>query len=426
MEPTASAQFESAVYRKVSWRLIPLLVLAYTSAYLARTNVGLAKLQMLGDLHISSTLFGLGSGIFFAGYFFFEVPSNLLLHRIGARVSITRIMILWGIVSGCTMLVSSGLLFCVLRFVLGAAEAGFFPGIILYLTYWYPPERRAGTTALFMASIPLSGLIGGPLSGWIMHVLDGWHGLAGWRWMFAIEALPSIILGVVVFFVMKDRIEDAPWLGAQEKDLLRRRLLEQQRSDTCSSTAAALRNPYVWLMCAIYGFLATGVFGIGVWLPTMLKRAGAQSIVSIGWLTAIPNLFAVAAMILLARSSDRSRRRRWHLAGANLVAALALVGAVHSAGSLPLTVVLLTVATMGITAVMPLFWPLPTALLSGVGAAAGIAFVNSLGNLSVVLSQPIIGWLSDHSGHGTLYFLAANCVAGALATLAVPARLVDR
>lgn len=427
-EALRDARFEKATYRKVTWRLVPLLMLAYTAAYLARINVGLAKLEMLRDLHFSNTLFGLGSGIFFAGYLFFEIPSNLLLHRIGARISITRIMILWGIVSACTMLVSSGWLFCVVRFLLGVAEAGFFPGIVLYLTYWYPSELRAATTACFMASIPLSGLIGGPLSGWAMHSLNGWRGLAGWRWMFLVEALPSIAVGVIVFFVMKDKIEDASWLNPQEKALLRDRLTREEPNRPCSSSGAAFRNPYVWLMCAIYAFLATGIFAIGVWLPTMLKEAGAKNILTIGWLTAIPNLFAVGAMIALGRSSDRSRQRRWHIAGANFAAAAALACAAHSTGSLALTVVFLTVATMGIAAVMPLFWALPTALLSGTGAAAGIALINSLGNFSIVLSQPFIGWLSDrtHSTHSALYFLAANAVAGALVTLAVPARLVDR
>ncbi|HEV2273945.1 MAG TPA: MFS transporter, partial [Acidobacteriaceae bacterium] len=240
MEILQDSHLESAAYRKVTWHIVPLVILSFTVAYLARVNIGFAKLQMLGDLHLSDAVYGLGAGIFFFGYLLFEVPSNLLLHRIGARLSIARIMLLWGVISACMMFVSSAWMFYLFRFLLGAAEAGFFPGVILYLTYWFPSQRRASTTALFMASIPLSGLIGGPLSGWILRNMSGWHGLAGWKWMFVIEALPSILMGIVVFFVMKDRIEDAPWLSAEEKALLRHRLANDIGiSKEVSSTAGA-------------------------------------------------------------------------------------------------------------------------------------------------------------------------------------------
>ena len=429
MEIVQATQLERGAYRKVDGRVVPLVILAYTVAYLARVNIGFAKLQMLGDLHLSESVYGLGAGIFFFGYLLFEIPSNLLLHRIGARLSITRIMIVWGIISACMMFTSSALVFYLLRFLLGVAEAGFFPGIILYLTYWYPSQRRASTTALFMTSIPLSGLIGGPISGWILRGMSGWHGLAGWKWMFLIEAIPSIVMGFVVLFVMKDGIDDAPWLNREEKALLKDRLANDAgASKAVATTKGAFQSPHLWLMTAIYFCMTTLTYGITFWLPTFLKAAGAKSVFNIGLLTAIPYFFAVAGMVLCSRSSDRTRQRRWHIALPTFIAAAALVGVALSGSSLTWTVVLLTISTTGLMSVLPLFWPLPTALLAGTGAAAGIALVNSIGNFSVFFSQPLMGWLTDvtHSTHSSLYFMAIVSVAAGLLTLAVPARLVDK
>ena len=429
METAQVTQLENLAYRKVTWHIVPLVVVAYTVAYLARVNIGFAKLQMLGDLHLSDSVYGLAAGIFFFGYLLLEVPSNLLLHKIGARLSIARIMFLWGIISACMMFVSSAWLFYLLRFLLGAAEAGFFPGVILYLTYWYPSQRRGATTGLFMSSIPISGLIGGPISGWILRYMSGWKGLAGWQWMFLLEALPSIAMGFVVLCVMKNRIDDASWLDDQQKTMLKARLAaDRETSDSVSSSGDAFRNPYVWLMTAIYFCLTTVSYGIGFWLPTFIKAAGATDVFHIGLLTAIPYLFAIAAMILLGRTSDRTRQRRWHIVLPCLIAALALLGITVSSTSLTMTVILLTVATMCILGMFPAFWPLPTALLAGTGAAAGIALINAVGNFSVFFSQPLMGWLNDvtHSTHGGLYFMAAACMAGAALAFSVPARLVDR
>jgi sugar phosphate permease len=428
VEPIDEAGLERAAYAKVTWHIVPLLMFAYAAAYLARVNIGLAKLQMLGDLHLSEAVYGLGAGIFFIGYFIFEVPSNLLLHRIGARVCIARIMFLWGIVSSCMMFVSSAWMFYLLRFLLGAAEAGFFPGIVLYLTYWYPSQRRARTTALFMTSLPLSGLIGNPISGWILQGMEGWHGLAGWRWMFFLEGLPSIVIGIIVLFVLKDRIADAPWLNTQEKALLASRLAADVGIKRVSSIRATLGNRYIWLMTVLYFFLATGLYGISFWLPTFVKAAGVNSILKISLLTAIPFVFSIFCMMAVSRSSDRHRERRWHIALPSFAAALALVASVYAGHNLGLAIAALTIATMAIFTTIPLFWSLPTALLADAGAAVGIALINSLGNISGFVSQALMGWLSDitHSTQSSVYFLSAAAVVAALLTLAVPARMVNR
>ncbi|HZY62969.1 MAG TPA: MFS transporter [Edaphobacter sp.] len=420
---------EREAYSKVTWHIVPLLMFAYAAAYLARVNIGLAKLQMLGDLHLSEAVYGLGAGIFFIGYLIFEVPSNLLLHRIGARVCIARIMFLWGIVSSCTMFVSSAWSFYLLRFLLGAAEAGFFPGIVLYLTYWYPSRRRARTTALFMTSLPLSGLIGNPISGWILQSMEGWHGLAGWRWMFFLEGLPSIAIGVVVLFVLKDRISDAPWLSGPEKALLTERLAaDAAESEQVSSIRSTISNGYIWLMTVIYFLLATGLYGISFWLPTFVKAAGVTSVLKIGLLTAIPFIFSAVCMLAVSHSSDRLRERRWHIVLPSLAAAIALVVSIHAGHNLTVAIAALTIATMGVFTTIPLFWSLPTALLAGSGAAVGIALINSLGNVSGFVSQSLMGWLSTvtHSTHSSIYFLGASAIAAALLVLAVPARMVNK
>ena len=420
--------FETATYNKVGWRLIPFLLLCYVVSYLDRVNVGFAKLQMLQDLQFSETVYGLGAGIFFLGYFLFEVPSNVILHRVGARIWIARIMVTWGLISAGMMFVTSATSFYVLRFLLGVAEAGFFPGIILYLTYWYPAERRARMTALFMSAIALSGVIGGPLSGWIMHSFGGVAGLKDWQWLFVLEGLPSVLIGIATFFYLDDRIDHAKWLTAEEKALLERNIVVENASKPDLSIKAVFADPRVWLMSLIYFSFVMGLYGVSFWLPTIIKATGVKDTLQIGLLTAIPYGCAVVAMILVSRSADRTRERRWHIAVPALLGAVGLVLSVLWGQSTVLAMAALTLATMGILTTLPLFWSLPTSFLAGAGAAAGIALINSLGNLAGFVSPFAVGWLKDmtQSTNAGMYLLAVSLVLGAMLTLSVPARLVNK
>ena len=420
--------FETATYNKVGWRLIPFLLICYVVAYLDRVNVGFAKLQMLQDLKFSETIYGLGAGIFFIGYFLFEVPSNVILHRVGARVWIARIMVTWGVISAGMMFVESATSFYVMRFLLGVAEAGFFPGIILYLTYWYPAARRARMTALFMSAIALSGVIGGPLSGWIMQSFAGVNGLKGWQWLFILEGLPSVLVGIVTFFYLDDSIKQAKWLTSEEKALLERNIVVENTSKQDLSIRAVFADPRVWLMSLIYFTFVMGLYGVSFWLPTIIKATGVKDALQIGFLTAIPYGSAVVAMILVSRSADRSRERRWHIAIPALLGAAGLVLSAVWGQNTVLAMTALTVATMGILTTLPLFWSLPTAFLAGAGAAAGIALINSLGNLAGFVSPFLVGWLKDltQTTNTGMYMLAGSMVLGALLTLSVPARLVNK
>jgi sugar phosphate permease len=370
---------EDATYRKVTWRLLPFLVLCYVVAYLDRVNIGFARLQMLGDLRFSETVYGLGAGIFFIGYFLFEVPSNMILLRAGARLWIGRIMITWGLVSAAFAFVTTPGMFYFLRFLLGVAEAGFFPGIILYLTHWYPSERRAHMVALFMTATPLAGVLGGPLSGWVMESFAGLNGWAGWQWLFIVEAVPSIVMGIAVLIYLDNDIAHARWLDAGEKALLEGRL-EADRAAAAHhrSLRAVFADGRVWLMCAIYFCYVMGHYGLTFWLPTLIQAAGVRSTLDIGLVTAIPYGGAVLFMIALARSADRRRERRWHTAGSLVLGAAGLVASVFAGTRTSTAVVSLTIAAAGVFGAGPVFWSLPTAFLGGAAAAAGIAAVNSV------------------------------------------------
>ena len=417
------SDFEEATYRKVAWRLVPFLLLCYVVAYLDRVNVGFAKLQMLTDLKFSETIYGFGSGIFFIGYFLFEIPSNVILHRVGARVWIARIMITWGILSACMMFVTSPGMFYGIRFLLGVAEAGFFPGIILYLTYWYPAHRRARVTAMFMTAVAISGVIGGPLSGWILRDLGGVNGWAGWQWMFLIEGLPSVLIGIVVLFYLDDRIAHAKWLSDDEKALLARNIAHDNADKVDAPIATVLTQGRVWLMGLIYFSFVMGLYGISFWLPTIIKQTGISDALKIGLLSAIPWACAVVAMVLVARHADQTGERRWHIAIPGLLGAVGLVLSVLWRGDTTLAMAALTLATMGILSTLPSFWSLPTAFLAGTGAAAGIALINSLGNLAGFVSPYAVGWLKDQtaSTNSGMYLLACSLVFGAALTLSVAA-----
>ena len=423
-----STPFEEATYLKVTWRLIPLLLLCYIVAYLDRVNVGFAKLQMAGDLGFSDTVYGLGAGMFFIGYFFFEVPSNIILHRVGARVWIARIMVTWGIISGGMMFVQTETQFYVMRFLLGLAEAGFFPGIILYLTYWYPSHRRARIVSMFMTGIPLAGVIGGPLSGWIMKSWDQVNGLHGWQWMFLLEAIPSVLIGVVVYFYLDDRITSAKWLKDEERDLLQKRIEEEESDKEHVPMMQVFKSGRMWTMSAIYFTMAMSLYGVSFWLPTIIKGMGVTDNFEIGMLSSLPWIASVFSMLLFARSADKMRERRWHVIVPMLMGSTGLILSVLLSSNHYLSFAALILACMGIVSAIPLFWSLPTAFLVGAGAAAGIAAINSIANLAGFLAPYLVGWLKQltSSTDSGMYMLAAALVIGAAITLMVPAKLVNR
>jgi D-galactonate transporter len=415
----ANSAFETATYAKVTLRLLPFLFICYVAAYLDRVNVGFAKLQMLSDLKFSESVYGLGAGIFFIGYFVFEVPSNILLHRVGARVWISRIMVTWALVSAASVFVKSPASFYALRFLLGVAEAGFFPGIVLYLTYWYPSMRRGRMNALFMIGIPVAGVLGGPLSGWIMQAANGVRGLANWQWLFVLEAIPSLVLGIVTLFVLPNGIRAARWLDAQQKQLLEDNLARDEHAGVEASLKSIVTNGRVWRLAAIYFCCMMGLYGVSFYLPTLIKAAGAKDALEVGFLAAVPYAIAIVSMILVARSSDRRNERRWHLALAAVAAAVGLYASTLYTGNLAFVLITLSLGTAGVLSMMPVFWTYPSSVLSGTAAAAGIAMINSIGNLAGFVSPSIIGWMKDvtHSTNAGLIVVAVALFVGAVLTL---------
>jgi len=434
----ADQAIEKSAYNKVFWRIMPFLMLCYVIAYLDRVNVGFAKLQMAQDLQFSETVFGLGAGLFFIGYFLFEVPSNLLMHRIGARVWIARIMITWGIISAAFVFVQTPTQFYIMRFLLGLAEAGFYPGVILYLTYWYPSHRRAKMIALFMSGIPVAGMFGNPLSGWIMDAFHDTHGWAGWQWMFFIEALPAFVIGVVTVFVLRDGIDKAPWLSNDEKRVLKRNIEEDERAASAAATASGQRNVHslgavfsdrrVWWMCLIYFCFVTGQYALTFWMPTLVKASGVTGNFNIGLLSAIPFLCAIVVMNILGHSADARRERRWHLIVPALMGATGFAIAASFTHNTTVAIAALSLAAAGVLTCAPLFWSLPTSFLTGVAAASGIAVVNSVGNLAGFVSPYMVGALKDltQSTQLPMYVLSAILVVGALLVWLTPAKLVNR
>ncbi|GAB5094933.1 MULTISPECIES: MFS transporter [unclassified Caballeronia] len=418
---------ESSTYAKVTWRLLPFLFVCYLCAYLDRINVSFAKLQMLNDLHFSEAVYGAGAGVFFIGYLLFEVPSNLILLRVGARRWIARIMVTWGVISAGMMFVTSPTSFYIMRFLLGVAEAGFIPAILLYLTYWFPASRRSKVTALFMTGIPMSGVVGGPLSGWIMSHMGGMHGIAGWQWLFLLEGIPTALFGIIAFFYLDDKVADAKWLSDSQKAMLEANLRDEKPAHALHSVKDGLLHPKVLLLSVTYFFFTMGLYGVSFWLPTLVKASGVSDPLNIGLLTAIPYAAGAIAMLAVGHSSDKLGERRWHLAGAGIVGAIGLYFSVVYAHSTFFGMIALTIATMGVVTTISQFWVLPPAILSGGAAAAGLALANSVGSISGVVSPWLIGIIQTHSGstgNGVLG-LAVSCVIGALMVFTIPAALVN-
>ena len=419
-------------YRKVSLYLLPYLFICYLFNYFDRVNVGFAKLQMLDDLHLSETVYGLGDGIFFTGYVVCGVPSNLMLYRVGARRWLTVTMILWGIFSSSLLFVHSAGSFYILRLLTGASEAGFFPGIILYFTYWFPSAERGRVTALFMSAIPISGLIGSPFSGWILDTFSsGLGGLAGWQWLYLLQGIPTILLGIGLFFLLTDGIDQARWLNAGERVLLKNALIDDEKNrpaEVSDSFSRVLRNPSVWVLGVIYFCIQGGVYAINFWLPSIIKSSGVANPMTIGWLSAIPYLAATIFMVVVGRSADARRERRWHLSVPMLMGMTGLLIAANFASSTVVATLGLTLATMGALTSLPMFWPLSGGFLTASAAAGGLALINSLGQCAGFLSPYLVGWIKDttHSTDLALYILAGLMLFGVVLVLRIPGKVVNR
>ena len=425
----SDAGAKDRLYPKIAWRIVPLLFICYIVAYIDRVNVGFAKLQMMGDLKFSESIYGFGAGIFFLGYFLFEVPSNIIFHKVGARVWICRVLVTWGIVSGCTAFVRTPWEFYTLRFLLGVAESGFFPGMILYLTYWFPSHRRANRVAMLVAGVPVSGIIGGPMSGFILHHFAASQGVAGWQWLFILEAIPAVILGLVILWRLDDRVVDAKWLTEEEKAVVIGEIGEDAVAKTLHSVLSVFASPRVWLMGAIWFGIEMGSYAIGFWQPTIISQSGVKDVFDIGLLTMLPYTLALISMILVGRHSDRTRERRWHVVVPNIVAAIGFILCTQSGSSTVLAMIGLTLAMVGVVTALPMFWALPTSFLGGAAAASGIALVNCTGNLGGFFSPTIIGFLKTHTGtlNSGLFLISGCMMASAILIVAlVPAKLVNR
>lgn len=421
---------EDRIYRKVIWRILPILLLCYMAAYLDRVNIGFAKLDMLADLGFSNTVYALGASMFFWGYFLFEVPSNLLLHRLGARFWIARIMISWAIISMAVAFtvplanffhIEASTMFYTLRFLLGICEAGFFPGVILYLNYWFPAHRQSRVLSGFLMAMPISLTLGGPLSGWLMTSMQGVQDLAGWQWMLIVEGIPSILLAFVLIFCLVDKIDDAKWLTANEKALLKNNLQADNKNKT-SSLKGVFTNGRVWLLVVILLTFNTGFYGLAFWMPSIIQSAGISSSLHIGLLTAIPYSVAVVAMTLNARHSHITGERRFHAAIPAFIGGAGLILSAFFADNLVLSILFLSVAASGILSLMPIFWTLPGTVLSGVAAAAGIGMINAIGNLSGFTGSMITAVAENLTGdinNGTYVLALCLFISGAL-ILSIP------
>ena len=410
---------EKRTMRRITWRIVPFIMLLYFIAYLDRVNIGFAALTMRQDLGFTASMLGFGAGIFFWGYFLFEVPSNIALHKFGARIWIARVMVTWGIISGGMAFVEGATSFYIMRFLLGAAEAGFFPGIILYISYWFPARHRAGVTALFMVAVFILTALGSPISAALLE-MNGVMGLVGWQWMFILEAIPALILGVVVFFYMTDKPEQAKWLKDDERAWLVNAMNAEAASKAGSSKhsiLSGLANPRVIALALIYFGTSAGLYTLGIWAPQIIKELGVSSM-TVGFLNAIPPIVSVVAMVLWSRHSDRTGERTWHVVLACCAAAIGLVVAA-GANSVVGLIAALTLVNIGISCAKPPLWSMPTMFLSGAAAATGIATINSIGNLGGFAGPAMIGWVKDQTGSfaGGLYFVAGLLVLSAVLTL---------
>ena len=423
---------EVQVYKKVIWKLIPFLCFCYIAAYLDRINVGLAKLHMLSDIHLSEAAFGLGAGLFFVGYIIFEVPSNLVMEKVGAKIWIARIMITWGVLSGLTMFVTTPMQFYVLRFLLGAAEAGFLPSVLYYLTTWFPTYYRGKIIALFMIGLPLAVIIGSPLSGWIMGAFDQVHGFKGWQWLFFLEAIPSVILGLLTFKMLPNHFSKAKWLNEEEKLIIETNLRKDLDGNSSAKEKHSFKDGFFNLnilkLGAINFSMLLCTYSMGFWLPTFIKNTGVTEVFHIGLLVAIPSIIGLAAMLLIGRSSDKFRERRWHLIVPFVFGSIALFFTYMFSANLVMTLVLFSIAAIATTGTIPVFFSLPATFLSGTAAATGFALACSIANLAGLVSNTLVGYAIQITGRpeGALMVFAVCLLLSCLIVLSLPKALVNK
>jgi MFS transporter, ACS family, tartrate transporter len=418
---------ERALMRKMAWKVLPFLLLTYLICIIDRLNVGFAALTMNAELGFTATIYGWGAGLFFFGYFLGEVPSNLILSKVGARLWFARIMVTWGVCAAAMGFIGGETGFFVTRFLLGVAEAGFFPGVIYYLTLWFPAEYRGRIFGLFLIISPLNNTIAAPLAGLILKFFDGTMGYPGWRWLFVIEGLPSVLLGFVTLRAVIDRPENASWLTDREKAHLKATLDREAASRTETkhlSVLQTLAHPQVLLFSVVYTGLAIGIYGLSLWMPQIIKGMGLQDPLTIGLIMAVPYLVATVCMVLWSRHSDKTGERTWHCAGALALAAAGMLASAY-APSPVLAMVAITTCAIGMYCSQPVFWSMPTAYLTGVSAAGGIALINSVGNLGGFIGPFAVGWLKDNAGgfQAGLTFLALCLLTGSATAVIVGRRV---
>ena len=387
----------SAIYHKINWRILPFLLLCYVFAFLDRINIGFAKLQMQQDIGLTDSAYGIAAGIFFLGYVLFEIPSNLYLTKIGARKTLSRIMILWGITSACLFLVKNAQALYILRFLLGVFEAGFAPGVIFYFTYWYAQSRMTSVLSIFMFAIPIGGIVGSPLSTWIMTAFHGNYGLAGWQWMFLLQGLPCIILGLIAFCFLEDKPEHAQWLSANEKKLLAADIASHSTQQT--SFRRVLKDKRIYTMAFSYFCIIAAMYTISFWLATILRNAGITDVMEIGLYSIIPYFTAGISMFIFSRSADHYRERRWHCSVLAMLGAIALCMAAMMTNHFILFLISISLATAFMFSSYTIFWAMPSDFLKGQAAAGGIALINSLGLLGGFVSPSLIGFANTWYGN---------------------------
>jgi MFS family permease len=418
---------ESRIYTRAGWRILPLLMAGWLFAYIDRVNISFARAQMAQELGFSDAVFGLGAGLFFLGYFVFEVPSNLILYRVGGRRWISRIMVTWAIATALTALAHSVTQFYVIRFLLGAAEAGFIPGAVYYLSTWFPAHRLGRVFGIFYLALSGSGLVGGPLAGFILFTCSGFLGLAGWKWLLLLEAIPSLLIGFAILAFLPDRIATASWLSAEEKDLLSRALTREAERKEPPSLRAMMVAPALWMMMLIYFLLNYAAYGLSFWLPTFIAELGNASPMRVGLLAALPSLCAMIGVVLFGISADRSHERRWHLTAMFLTGAAGFFLFQLSSGSVVRSMAGFCLAAICTQAFPSLFWALPNRIWQGAASAAGVAGINAVGNLAGTLSPSIIGIMRTRLGQAdaAIFSLGAALVLATVLVHLLPRVLID-